>query len=281
MPKMSKPEKVGFINMLVYGDPGSGKTVLAGSGDGVDELGRTLFLDAEAGKTSLYEFEPDIDTVAIENIQDFQDVYDFLNKHIKLKNIYNGLVKKKNISEKQAFESLAELEADVFGTNRAEPRIYNSVAMDTLTEMQKYIMADIQGLDLKELNLISGDIEMPSLNNWGTNAEVMRAIARSFRNLEIHTILTAHAQDSKDEKTGANYTLPDLPGKLARQIMGFVDIVGYLYTTEPKEEDDNNDFRNILLTRPKERYPVKDRFNKLGDHIVMPTMEKVYNLINN
>lgn len=280
MPKMSKPEKVGFINMLVYGDPGSGKTVLAGSGDGVDELGRTLFLDAEAGKTSLYEFEPDIDTVLIENIQDFQDVYDFLNKHIKLKNIYNGLVNNKNISEKQAFESLAELEADVFSTNRAEPRIYNSVAMDTLTEIQKYIMADIQGLDLKELNLISGDIEMPSLNNWGTNAEVMRAIARSFRNLEIHTILTAHAQDSKDEKTGANYTLPDLPGKLARQIMGFVDIVGYLYTTEAKEEE-NNDFRNILLTRPKERYPVKDRFDKLGDHIVMPTMEKVYNLINN
>jgi hypothetical protein len=279
MRKLTKPEKVGYINMLVYGDPGSGKTVFAGSADANEETGRTLFLDAESGKTSLYEFYPDIDVVPIHSIKDFQEVYDFLHTHLRLKAIFDGTKSHKKVSPEQAKEKMAELEAKVFGSNRAEARIYNSVAMDTFTEMQKYVMADIQGLDTEKLDLISKEIDMPKLQDWGKNSEACRSIARAFRNLEMHTILTTHAQDSKDDKTGANHTLPDLPGKLARQIMGFVDIVGYLYTAE-NEEEENDDFRNILLTRPKGRYSAKDRFDKLGDHIELPTIEKIFNLIN-
>ena len=265
--------------MLVYGDPGSGKTVFAGSANNSKDTGRTLFLDAEGGETSLFNFYPDIDVVPIHSIKDFQEVYDFLHMHLKLKSIYTGEREHKKVNQKQAKEKLAKLEAKVFDTNREEARLYKSVVMDTFTEMQKYVMADIQGIDASKLDLIDKEIDMPKLQDWAKNSETIRAIARAFRNLEMHVILTAHAQESKDDKTGANHTLPDLPGKLARQIMGFVDIVGYLYTAE-NEEEENNDFRNILLTRPKGKYSAKDRFNKLGDHIELPTMEKIFKLIN-
>lgn len=281
MPTISKPEKVGYINMLVYGDPGAGKTVFAGSSDDCKETGRTLFLDAEAGKTSLYEFYPDIDVVPIKDIEDFQEVYDFLQTHIKLRAIYEGRVNRDDISKEDAYKKLSKLEKKVFGIDRKEPRLYNTVAMDTFTEMQKYVMADIQGIDIAKLELIDKEIEMPTLQDWGRNSETIRTIARSFRNLNMHTIWTCHAQDSKDEKTGVNHKLPDLPGKLARQIMGFVDIVGYLYTTEGNDEDDSDDFKNILLTRPKGKYSAKDRFDKLGSYIEMPTMKKIFDLINN
>lgn len=282
MVKARKPSRLGYVNMLVYGDPGSGKTVFAGSSDVFGETGRALFIDAESGTTSLYEFYPDIDVVPITTIKDFQDVYEFLRKHLKLADIYKGKVSHKKISKKDAKARLIKLQAklyDVEPKTIKEPRIYNTVIMDTFTEMQKYVMADITGTDPTSLDL-SNDLNMPTLNDWGRNSETVRLIARTFRNLDMHTILTCHAQSSKDDKTGATEVLPDLPGKLARQIMGFVDIVGYIYTTSNEDEDDDS-FKNVLLTRPKGKYAAKDRTKKLGSHVEMPTMKKIVNKIKN
>jgi len=272
----SKPSRLGYINMLVFGDPGSGKTVFAGSADAYSETGRALFIDAESGTTSLYEFYPDIDVVQISSIQDFQDIYEFLRKHLKLAAIYEGRMAHKKIDKKDAKRRLIKLQAELYDVPEEkikEPRIYNTVIMDTFTEMQKYVMADITGTDADNLNL-KEELSMPTLNDWGRNSETVRLIARTFRNLDMHTIITCHAQNSKDDKTGATEVLPDLPGKLARQIMGFVDIVGYIYATE-NEEEDNDAFKNVLITRSQGKYVAKDRFDKLGSHMEMPTVEKI------
>ena len=140
----SKPSRLGYINMLVFGDPGSGKTVFAGSADAYSETGRALFIDAESGTTSLYEFYPDIDVVQISSIQDFQDIYEFLRKHLKLAAIYEGRMAHKKIDKKDAKRRLIKLQAELYDVPEEkikEPRIYNTVIMDTFTEMQKYVMA--------------------------------------------------------------------------------------------------------------------------------------------
>lgn len=277
MVKAKKPERLGYINMLVFGDPGSGKTVFAGSADAYSDTGRALFIDAESGTTSLYEFYPDIDVVSITSIQDFQDIYEFLRKHLKLADIYEGRVSHDKIDKKDAKRRLIKLQADLYDVDPKtikEPRLYNTVIMDTFTEMQKYVMADITGTDASSLNL-KEELNMPTLNDWGRNSETVRLIARTFRNLDMHTILTCHAQESKDDKTGATEILPDLPGKLARQIMGFVDIVGYLYVPSKKDDDEDDSFKNVLITRPQGKYVAKDRFDKLGSHVEMPTIEKI------
>ena len=53
------------INVLIYGDSGIGKTVLAGSAAAVPEMRDVLVLDAEGGTESLVRTYPQCDAVRI------------------------------------------------------------------------------------------------------------------------------------------------------------------------------------------------------------------------
>jgi phage nucleotide-binding protein len=67
-----------YINMLVYGESGVGKTTLAGSADAVPELRPVLVIDIEGGTESLVRSYPDVDTVRVTNWDEMQAVYDAL-----------------------------------------------------------------------------------------------------------------------------------------------------------------------------------------------------------
>lgn len=71
-------KKISYLNMLVYGDPGVGKTVLAGSAQDVDAMKPVLFVDIEGGTFSIRERYPDVDVVRVESWKDMQKVYDAL-----------------------------------------------------------------------------------------------------------------------------------------------------------------------------------------------------------
>jgi len=75
-------EKVGktspFINCLIYGESGIGKTRLAGSADAVPEMRRVLIVDVEGGTLSLRDTYPDVETVRVKSWRDMQNVYDAL-----------------------------------------------------------------------------------------------------------------------------------------------------------------------------------------------------------
>jgi phage nucleotide-binding protein len=66
------------INMLIYGDPGVGKTRLAGSADAVPELRPVLFVDVEGGTLTLRDVYPDCDVVRVTNWPELQAIYDEL-----------------------------------------------------------------------------------------------------------------------------------------------------------------------------------------------------------
>jgi len=67
-----------YINMLVYGIPGSGKTVLAGSANAVAAMSPVLVVDVEGGTFSLRATYPDVDVVRILKWADLQKVYNEL-----------------------------------------------------------------------------------------------------------------------------------------------------------------------------------------------------------
>jgi hypothetical protein len=67
-----------FINILIYGESGVGKTTLAGSADAVPDLRPVLVIDIEGGTESLVRSYPEVDTVRVTNWIEMQRVYDDL-----------------------------------------------------------------------------------------------------------------------------------------------------------------------------------------------------------
>lgn len=107
------------INMLVYGEPGCGKTVLAGSASKVEEMSPVVLIDIEGGTMSLNDFYPDVEVLRVKTWKDLQLVYDAL---------YKG------------------------------EGGYKTVILDSLTEAQKLSMADIMKQARREDPSIDPDV---------------------------------------------------------------------------------------------------------------------------
>lgn len=69
-----------YMNMMLYGDSGVGKTHLAGSADAVPDLRPVLMIDFEGGTESLVRHYPDVQQVRVENWKQMQAVYDELHR---------------------------------------------------------------------------------------------------------------------------------------------------------------------------------------------------------
>jgi phage nucleotide-binding protein len=227
-------DTVQYINMLVYGYPGAGKTVLSGSADGVPDMRPVLVIDVEGGTLSLRDRYPDVDVVRVQSWDDMQKVYDAL---------YSG-------------------EHD-----------YKTIVLDSLTEIQKFSMYKIMEAVIREDP--GRDPDIPSVREWGKSIEQIRKLVRAFRDLPMHTVFTALAKEDKDPKTGVKSEMPSLPGKLAPEVAGFVDIVAFLYVKVVDSE-----FKRLLLTLGTDKHVAKDRTDKLPQIMEDPTMETILAHIN-
>lgn len=93
-----------FLNILVYGKSGVGKTTFAGSADAVPALRPVIVVDIEGGTESLRNSYPGVETVRVTTWKEMQQVYNTL---------YEG------------------------------KHEYRTVVLDSLTEIQKFNMYNI------------------------------------------------------------------------------------------------------------------------------------------
>lgn len=100
-----------YLNMLIYGHSGVGKTRLAASAAAVEELSPVLFIDIEGGTMSIRDVYPDVDRVRVKSMMDMQNTY-------------------------QAIRD-GKLE-------------YKTIVLDSLTEIQKFSMLQIMKELLQE-----------------------------------------------------------------------------------------------------------------------------------
>lgn len=180
------------FKILIYGDSGVGKTVLAGSACVVPEMAPVLLLDIEGGTLSLRKRYPEVDAIRINTWSDLVKVYDAL---------------------------------------KAGNHEYRTVIVDSLTEAQKIGMATIMRRAVKkaEEEGTERDPDLPTIGEYGKSTNQMRQLVRLFRNLPMNVIFTCLSTRDQDKK-GNWLTRPSLTQKLSSEVAGFMDVVLYMYT---------------------------------------------------
>jgi len=326
-----------YIKMLIYGDSGQGKTVLAGTAPDL------FIVSDENGLLSLKN--PDLKDIvnqkaksfSLDNFIEMNAIYEFLYNHcllrdrlVKLQRQYAGKTKKevpKDVIERveRLKDAIWSMENGATPRNGQEPRIYYAVAIDSLTELQKRSMDRILAIKhgegwnmiggeeggsivekVEEVHSLADDVESEttvhlqpavtaenetemvtgfadfevkaaSLPDFGTNTNQMRKLVRAFRDLPMNVIFTALAKEVKDDITGELYTRPALTDKLSEDVLGYMDIVGYYYTKQNKE--DENKLDRILQVQPFKNRTAKDRSGRLGNGVLNPTFKRIMGLI--
>lgn len=225
---MSSNSRAKYINALIYGAHGAGKTTLCASAVDVEAMNDVLVVTAEGG-TIVFEDNDRIeayeglDILKIERIEQFQKAYDFIKAHCSFR-------------DTGADDKLAELQAMVFGDENDERlRKYHTVIIDSLSEVEALNLAKILNLDA--LGLDAGDdMEVAGFPQFRKNMHIMQRIVRQFRDLPINVLVICSQTYDKDERNQYHYG-PKLTGQLRGIIQGFFDVVGWLVVGNKPDEN--------------------------------------------
>jgi len=223
----------------VYGEPGVGKTLLAGTALDHKDTRPVLYLDVDGGIVTLRE-RKDLDVHQVRSMREvrsiFNDLYDAVDWEAK------------------------------------EPSLpFKSVVIDTLSELAKLDMREI----MKEANdkNPNQNLYVPSPREYLISGERVREVVRAYRDLPCNTFFMCHSSEAKDNSNRTTF-FPQFPGKLRHEIAGFLDIVGYMFADIEKDKTE----RYLQVTKTK-TVAAKDRTNALGGIVTDPTIPMIFDMI--
>lgn len=241
-----------FLNVLYYGEPGSGKTSAAAA---MAHLGPIYLVDVESGAKARPLRRLGIPTKNIRPIK--------IDGYKSLDAFYWRL--------KQ------ELEDDPGGVA--------GVVFDSISEIHDLLLreqVDIRhGKAVRKATGRSGELLMEvddnefqiELGERGIVTEQLRTLTRRFRDLECHMALVAGTK-REIEGDGVVY-LPLLPPKYGAQLRGFVDVVAY--TSKAPGVEDASGYLGVF--RDVGKFKGKDRFGALPPVLAHPAFDRVASII--
>ena len=228
------------LNILLYGESGVGKTILAGSASGVPEMSPVLVIDIEGGTESLKHTYPNVDVVRVQTWKDMQNVYN-------------------------------ELAVGKSG--------YKTVILDSLTEIQKFNMYDIMDKAVKAranqdpdvpgmrewgINLEQCRKLVRAFRDLPMNA-IFTALAKDDRNDRTGVITTRPSLSGKLAAEVAAFL----------DIVGYY----YVKQVVDPADKEKVGLSRLLLTSTTEQYVAKDRSGRLPQVIVNPTMQTIFDIM--
>lgn len=230
------------VNILWYGDGGSGKTTDLAH---LAFYGKVWIANAESGvkARALSQFG-----IPIENIEVFPGEGEDIT--------YDGL-------ESEWLRIREELNED--------PNAYAGVGWDSTTEIQQ----TLKDLEMKRGQLkasrrgVERDPFTMDQDNWRTVNEQCRALIRKFRDLPCHFAASALQRREQDNDGSVVYMPAVTPG-LQNDLIGWVDVVVHTETIIVGGEDV---YMGLLRNRGKFRG--KDRFKMTPVRLVNPTFQRI------
>lgn len=240
-----------LVNILYYGEPGTGKTTAMAS---LARLGKVVYIEAESGLKSraLKRFDPKFPTKNIELVQD---------------------------SVQQSVINFGKLKAlcDQLRIDLAEdPNAVAGVIFDSVTEIQKKILRQVMDKRIQRFNERGMEVEAHKnvVEDYGICTEIMRDLIRMYRDLPCHVGFAGLEVRDEDDDGAITYR-PNLTPKLAADLTGYVDLV--CYTTDRV----TGGTRYFLGSfRRGGKYQAKDRFGVMPELLVNPSYDRVVQYIN-
>jgi len=255
-----------FLNALIYGDFGSGKSTLAATASEVPAMQDVLYIAAEAGEKVLVPYAKNghLTVVRVGKYSTVARVYEWMVAHCKYRDAGD-------------IEKLRQLEAMITGTVPDKPKLFRTVVLDSLTEIQVYLMYQLLGItDGTPLDLPPDTAEF---KEWGQSSEMIKRMIRFFRDLHLNVILVCSMEEKEDEKKRQLKRLL-LPGKLATSVQGFLDVVGFLEKLKVEVSPQYpHGYAWRLHMSSGQTFHAKHRFGPdAPPHLDMPTMADLFAL---
>lgn len=271
-------EEASYLNMVIYGPYGSGKTTLFATAADVKEMRDVLYIDIESGAMTIQdsdrisvEGKKHISRIRVKSFRQMSKVHEFLKSHCRLR----------DKEDEDSIKKLIALEAKFRGVDPKAikvPKRYHTVGIDSLSELDQLTMYELLGLpspeDIKLDEVLNdNDMEVADWPIFRKNNQMLQLIIRAYRDLPVNFIAVCHAGYIQDETKKMHYA-PGLTGKLSAQVQGFVDIVGYLKVGQATEK---GEAPRRLYVQPTGNFDAKNRKAAFKEsYFDNPTMQDIW-----
>jgi len=167
-------EAAQHLRMVVYGEPGSGKTWLGASGCLAPETSPTLFVEYRAQIASLRS-NPEY----LEAIEDGRLIIAALEKYSELDYLYTWLQRGRG--------SQGQCDAMMTNLGHADDVMPKVVVIDSLTELQR---SEVMRRAGNAANRFLTDVEAPQIQHWGQLLNQFTLLAHLFFQLPYHIVFS-------------------------------------------------------------------------------------------